>query len=557
MRRQALVLAVVSALTFFVGLHRAAISDSDEAFYAEAAREMVESGDWLTPRFNYELRFQKPILYYWLAAAAYRVAGVSEAAARVPSALAGLGLVLVTWCAGRRYATPRGAFIGALVVASNFGYFFIARLALPDLPLALFIVSATAAGLEAARAYGGDMAVRGRGLPWLLLSSVCAALAVLTKGPVGVVLPALVVVPVAAAAWRRGDGAWRLPASHLFAAFGVFVAVAAPWFLVMAGEHGIGFLRQFFVGENLERFASDRYNEPRSVLFYVPVVAGGLLPWSPLLLLGIPRAVRWLRRVQPLSRDEAWLVTWALVPLIFYSLSVGKQPRYVLPVLPPIALLVGSALDRRTTQKGRAPQAVAWGVTASGILLAAIGAFLWRAAPILIHNPPGVVGLAAAASLGAGALVVGLAWLGAARRLPLVVAVGTSATLLAVHFAVYSAGRSEPVRQLARLHALHRQPGTRTGTYRVFVRNLVFYTGVPQTDLETQAHLVAFLQAPERVLCLMTQDDLGRLESATMLRPRRLAAVRYFNPAGVRLRTALSPEPEKDLETVVLVANRD
>src|SRR5688572_20192528 len=101
-RRSVLILALTSCFTFFLGLGRPAISDSDEAFYAEAAREMVEGGDWVTPRFNYEERWQKPILYYWLTAATYVVTGPSEWAARLWSALSGLGLVLLTWAAARR-----------------------------------------------------------------------------------------------------------------------------------------------------------------------------------------------------------------------------------------------------------------------------------------------------------------------------------------------------------------------------------------------------------------------------------------------------------------------
>jgi hypothetical protein len=96
-----------------------------------------------------------------------------------------------------------------------------------------------------------------------------------------------------------------------------------------------------------------------------------------------------------------------------------------------------------------------------------------------------------------------------------------------------------------------------SGTHRVFVRNLVFYTGVRQVDLETPEHLAAFLRSDQPVLCVVARDDLERLEASSGLRPRRLASVQYFNPAAVRLRTALAPDPRKDLDTVVLVTNRD
>ena len=102
-------------VTFFAGLGRSAIGDADEAFYAQSAREMVEQGDWITPHYNYEYRFQKPVFFYWMVAVAYKVAGVSEAAARFPSALAGLALALMTWAIGRRWV---GASVG--VVAGTY-----------------------------------------------------------------------------------------------------------------------------------------------------------------------------------------------------------------------------------------------------------------------------------------------------------------------------------------------------------------------------------------------------------------------------------------------------
>jgi 4-amino-4-deoxy-L-arabinose transferase-like glycosyltransferase len=135
--RRPLLLVLLSCVTFFLGLGRPAISDSDEAFYAEASREMVESRDWLTPHFNYEDRWQKPVLYYWLTAAAYLAGGVNEFTARWWSALSGVGLVLLTWAAARRM-TMRGdaAWLAGAIVATCYGCFAMARLALPDLPLA-------------------------------------------------------------------------------------------------------------------------------------------------------------------------------------------------------------------------------------------------------------------------------------------------------------------------------------------------------------------------------------------------------------------------------------
>ena len=139
---------------------------------------------------------------------------------------------------------------------------------------------------------------------------------------------------------------------------------------------------------------------------------------------------------------------------------------------------------------------------------------------------------------------------------PLAVAAAATATLLgAPVLGLLGRGRLEPVQQMARLVTSVRQHGEPSGTYHAFVRNLVFYTGVKQNDLVDEREAVEFLTGPERVLCVMPLDLLEALERSTRLQLRRLATVLYFNPAGVRLRTLLSPEPERDLETVVLVTN--
>jgi 4-amino-4-deoxy-L-arabinose transferase-like glycosyltransferase len=545
-------------LTFFVGLGRAAISDSDEAFYAEAAREMVESGDWLTPRYNYEPRFQKPILYYWLTAAAFQAAGVGEAAARFPSALAGLGLALLTYACGRRWLDARAAAIAGLMAATNFGYFSIGRLALPDLPLTFFMTLATFAGLEAVRV--ARVTGHAAGRPWLLVAAAASALAVLTKGPVGLALPALVVAAGLVLPRPPVSQRWPFPTRDVLLAASLFVVIAAPWYGAMAVHHGPGYLHHFFIGENLERFATGRYNVPRPIYYYAPILAGGLLPWSPFLLLGIPGALACVRRRRPLDATEWRLLLWAGLPLIFYSLSIGKQPRYILPVLPPLALLLAQAvawrLDRAATGIGSARYALAGCATVAAGAMVTLALLLHRGKPLLFTLDPSSGLAATLAILGAGLATAGLAWLGPPRVLVGTVAAGSIVTLLALHFSVYSAGGLEPVQQVATLVATSRDRVARSGTYRVFVRNLIFYTGMPQTDLVDDEALAAFLGSADRVLCVVAADDLARVERASGVGTVRLGQVRYFNPAGLRLRTLLAPDPEHDLDTVVLVANR-
>ncbi len=559
-------------VTFFAGLGRSAIGDADEAFYAQSAREMVEQGDWVTPHYNYEYRFQKPVFFYWLVAGSYLVAGVNETAARFPSALAGLALALMTWAVGRRWVGPQVGVVGGAIVATSFGYFTIAHASLPDLPLAAFITLATWALFEAG-APAGDPAAPSGGTAsaapddrtrrnWTLLAGLAIGVGMLTKGPVALVLPVLVyliarlVLADGLLPTRRGWFGLRW--LNVALAAGVLLAVALPWFLAMADVHGVAYLRRFFVGENLERFATERYNGRRPLWFYAPIIFGGLAPWSSLMVLWVPPFGRVLRGARRLTEIEWRLILWAAVPVIFYTLSVGQQPRYILPVLPPLAVLVARTLVARLAASdaaGRRDLGVALAITASAIAFLALAFLLFRARPLLFALTPlqGQIGTAiiVVAALG----LLGWTWLGRQRALPAAVAVSAAATLVTLQFTFYSAGGLEPVQQMARRIVEIRQQEP-SGTYRMFVRNLVFYTGVKQNDLVDEAAAVEFLRQPQRVLCVMPLKLVEGLQRDHGVQLYPLASFVYFNPSAVRLRTLVQPQPERALETVVLVSNR-
>ncbi|OFW03658.1 MAG: hypothetical protein A3I61_01765 [Acidobacteria bacterium RIFCSPLOWO2_02_FULL_68_18] len=539
MHRPVLTLVLLSTLTFFLGLGRQAITDSDEAFYAESAREMVEGGDWITPHFNYQDRWQKPVLYYWLTAAAYAVTGTTEAAARVWSALSGLGLVLLTWAAARRL-TGRGddAWLAGAITATCYGYFAMARLALPDLPLAFLVTSAIWAAL---------------GTRWLL-AGAAAGLGFLMKGPVALVVPALVLLPIW---WREGPRPPIRP-RDLVAAVGVFAVIALPWYGAMTALHGVEYLQSFFLADNFQRFATDRFNEPRPFWFYLPVVLGGMLPWSVFLaVIPLRSAVAALRHRRPLASSEWRLLLWAAMPLLFFTISVGKQPRYILPVLPPVAILLARSIMRRVREVDprthAALVAATWGTAG---LLGALAILVGRARPLLVTAHPS---LTVAGVAGIGATAVVFAWIALSRqwaRLPAAAPVCAAVVLLSVQFGALAGVRPEPVEQMAALVRMHRPAGEPVGVYQVFVRNLVFYTRFPQVDLFGEGPALDFLQSPRRVLLVVRAVDLPRLELLSAVSTKRLAEVRYLNTTNIRLRTLISPIPDQDVETVVLVANK-
>jgi hypothetical protein len=332
--------------------------------------------------------------------------------------------------------------------------------------------------------------------------------------------------------------------------------VGIPWYAAMTLEHGLPYVQSFFIGDNFERFTTGRFNEPRGIWFYIPIIVGGLFPWSAYLLLPGRTALAVARRRRSLDATEWRLLIWTALPLIFFSISIGKQPRYILPVLPPIAIAVARAIAVRLPHGDRARagglSAATWTTAAAYLVLAAL---LYRARSLFVGAYPlaGTLGIMLVAA-GAGAL----AWVagsGRWRLLPQVATACAAILLLSVQFGAVAGRRPAPVERLAALIHAHRAPDTALASYRVFTRNLGFYTRSPRRDLSDEKRALEFLRSSGRVLLVVRAEDLPQLESAAGVTTRRLGTVRYLDPGNIRLRALLSPAPE-NVETVLLVTNR-
>ena len=547
----------ICLLTFFVGLGSPAIADSDEAFYAESAREMVESGDWLTPHFNYIYRFEKPILYYWLAASAYLVAGVGEAAARFPSALAGLGLTILAFVSARRWYDVSTGFLAGVITASSFGYVVMARQALPDLTLTFFVTlaiwAALVAWLEPSIREEEPAHDSRTQIAWVALSAVGAAGAILTKGPVGIVLPVLVVGPLLAFDYwaDRARAAVRRIDLALFAL--IVLALTAPWFLGMTLVHGPAYLDRFFIAENLDRFATPRYNDPRPFWYYAPIVVGGMLPWSPFMLLWLPSIARGVRRRFAGCANAIRFGWWAAAPLLFYSLSIGKQPRYILPMLPPLAVLLAHAIRSRSADHDRDHLlSVCTGI--AGGLLCLVAGLVYRASPLLVEwAPMWTAGVAVAIGLSGVAVLLSVVRPG---WTPATVLMASILVSVGGHVVLLSSPETAPVQRVAEIVRAARRNHEPYGRHQLMQRNLIFYTRAPFRELGVEQAVTDFLRSPERVLAVLPAEAASRLE-AQGLRLRRLGEVRYLNTGGLTLATLLDPDPDRYVHRVVVVANRE
>jgi 4-amino-4-deoxy-L-arabinose transferase-like glycosyltransferase len=334
--RDLAVLIVVFGLLFTLFLGRLPLLEPDEARYAEIPREMLERGDLVTPRLNHVKYFEKPPLHYWLNAASQSLFGTGEFAVRFPSALLGLCGVLMTYHAGRRAFGRRAGLYGAMVLGSSALFASLARVNSIDMTLTFCMSAALFAFLLASRE-GEER----KGLYYHLFY-LSAALAVLAKGLIGMVLPGGVIFLYILLSRR-----WRLLAEmRLPTGIPLFLAVCAPWF-VLVSLRNPEFAGFFFIHEHFQRFLTKVHGRYEPPWFFIPVLLGGMFPWTFFL----PETVSTIRKAW--SREKLFLLLWIGVILLFFSMSSSKLIPYILPVFPALALLVGTALCGAARGEGR------------------------------------------------------------------------------------------------------------------------------------------------------------------------------------------------------------
>ncbi len=358
-----LLIAAVFYICFFSHLDALGLVGPDEPRYAWVAREMAASGDWVTPRLYGQPWFEKPILYYWSAALAFRVFGVNEFAARLPSALAAaLATLALAWAALRFYGF-NAARIVLLILPTCVGMIGFARAATPD----MLFTAALAAAIVAASAVISGPPNGGRAGPMALLAfGVFLGGATLAKGPAAIVLAG-----GSAGLWALATRRWRatFQLAHPLAIL-AFCVTALPWYVLCALRNP-QFVRIFLVEHNFQRYLTPVFHHPQPFWFFGPIVLLALLPWT-VLLIGVARdAVRLWQEKRWASSPAVFFVCWSLFPVVFFSFSKSKLPSYILPAVPPLALLLARSTARLLECKGSLAR---WIGTGIGITCVALGA---------------------------------------------------------------------------------------------------------------------------------------------------------------------------------------
>lgn len=334
-------LVLMLFVAWFATLELRGLFVPDEGRYAEIPREMLETGDWVTPRLNGLKYFEKPPMQYWLTAATYAVFGEDEWTARLPSTLLGFLAVVVTALTARRLWGARAAASALVVLGSGWAFYLSGQYLTLDIMLSAFLTFALCGFLLAQhRPSGSNDAVAARAQRrWMLFAWASCAFAVLSKGLIGVVLPAMTLT--AYSLITRQFALWRR--LQLMQGLTLFVVLTAPWFLLVQ-QRNPEFFEFFFVYEHFRRFAGSDHARGGGWWYYLPILVIGLMPWTPALLSQL-----WRRRGKmhaatssadrTMFRPALFCVVWAVVIVAFFTASKSKLPAYVMPVFPAIALL--------------------------------------------------------------------------------------------------------------------------------------------------------------------------------------------------------------------------
>ncbi|MGF6936908.1 4-amino-4-deoxy-L-arabinose transferase-like glycosyltransferase [Paraburkholderia sp. UCT70] len=342
-RTAILLLVLVLAVIWFVPLGWRHLLPSDEGRYAEMAREMFVTGDWITPRYNAYKYFEKPPLQTWANALTFAWFGIGEWQARLYTALTGFaGVLLIGFTGARVFNAATGVF-AALVLACSPYWNLMGHFNTLDMGLSLWMALTLCALLLAQRPNLRPPCVRG----WMWVCWASMALAVLSKGLVGLILPgaALVLYTLIARDWAL----WKR--LHLVSGLIVFFAIVTPWF-VLVQQRNPEFLNFFFVVQQFKRYLTPEQNRPGAFYYFVPVLLVGFLPWLSVTVQSVRHA--WRQPRQPNGFAPVTLMlTWIVFIFLFFSASHSKLLSYTLPIAPPIAMLIGMYLPLVTREQLR------------------------------------------------------------------------------------------------------------------------------------------------------------------------------------------------------------
>jgi 4-amino-4-deoxy-L-arabinose transferase-like glycosyltransferase len=555
-RHHPLLLSLISGLVFFTNLGGYSLFDEDEPKNAVCGFEMFERGDWIVPTFNAELRTDKPILIYWWMQLSYRTFGVSEFSARFGSSLLSVGTVLLTYYVGRKLYSYQIGFLAGVILATCLMFSAVGRAVTPDSTLIFCIMCTFAAYVWAVSKrrgghFSGD-ALSATATPWteLVPASNLTALpmyaamgmAILAKGPIGVLLPCTIIGLYLLVTARQSElasgelaaptGSWwlRWPKSvlqvmrpwrilqvglgmRLILGAIVVLAVALPWYVVVGLKTDGAWLRGFLGDHNVGRFLEPKENHSGPIFYYAVVLMLGCFPWSVFLPLAVWNLRTRLKSGSSWSDSDRLLACWAGAWFVFFSFARTKLPNYVLPMYPALALVLARYLYEWTTQ-----------TAGSGMIsfryacraMAVVGVLIIVGIPIassILFPGEQALGLIGTVPLIGGTL----AYMASRRELRwrAVQTIGGTAVLLAtllVGVAPTYIGRHQDSPQLAdAARQVSGNPRPTIANIDVFSPSLIFYARKPVQGLRKPDDVTTFFETHPDGFVVTRADRLDRL----------------------------------------------
>ncbi len=552
--------ALVAAVVFFTNLGGPRLFDEDEPKNAVCGREMLERGDWVTPMFNGQLRVDKPILIYWVMLVSYSLFGVNEFSARLGSSLAGVSSVVMTYHLGRLLLDRWAGALSAMLLASGLMFAVLSRASTPD----ALLVCCTTAGFLAfvagvSRLRGGTFSADGAMLVHLTESALprtnwlamyaAMGLAVLAKGPVGLVLPLFVIglwatfvdicpsAEAPAGAWRAGlHGLGRrfAPArlvkiaSSLRVLPGVLIvlAIALPWYVAVGLRTDGAWLAGFLGGHNVGRFMQPMENHRGPVVYYLAAIMIGFFPGSVFLPAGVASAVLRVRAADSQRQSLGFLLCWIGGYVGFFTLAATKLPNYVTPCYPAVALVTGCWLVRACRLDAPPLGRLRLGVSIFGIVGLGVGVGLTVVASVLLTADPwiGVPGVAAVA-----ATIAALVLLARDNRPAAIACFAAGCVLFTTTAMSVSAHRASPYQEgpllAARIRSLETDAApTRVALCGYFTPSLIYYLGRPVEQIDPEAIAAYLAEATPGVVIMpieMYESMKTRLDATVVAREDR------------------------------------
>jgi 4-amino-4-deoxy-L-arabinose transferase-like glycosyltransferase len=515
---------------YYAGLGAVPYFQPDEGRYTEIPREMLASGDFVLPHLDGVLYFEKPPLYYWLNAAALSVFGISEFASRFWSATLGLLGLLPLYLLGKRAGSTRAGLLAAAILGTSPLYLALAHLTIIDMALSVFFT------LTLACFYLASVESRPQVRRALFYGMfAAAALTVLSKGLIGIVLPGGIVFTYLLLG-RRWDVLKRVP---WFTGVPLFLLIAAPWH-VLAAMRNPDFLWFYFVREHFLRYLTTVHDRVEPWWFFLPIVLWALLPFTALLPASLwerarPSVIRTWAFKEASPELFCWL--WAAVTILFFSLSHSKLIPYILPALPPLAVLAALQLDR-LLEGGRPAVATRILLIVASSLCALFGAaFVWAGAGnVRALEPSGAISVPLIAA-GSACVLLGFAaaafsWTGSWKRAVPAMILCAAASFGCIWSAAPALAESRRVDSFAAYIQSHREPGDRVVAYRYYPQALPVYLrdtiavaafqgelefGISKLSAEerqarfpTAAEFLTLWNSPTRVWCVTDRGGLAK-----------------------------------------------